>query len=70
MKRYLLDLTERTTTAFAGALLAQLPAAGFDLRDVPWGTALSVAGGAALVVALTGVAARRRGNSESAGFTR
>jgi hypothetical protein len=70
MRRYLIDLSERTVGAFAAALLAQLPERGFDVRTWPWGDSLSLAGGVALVVLLGGVAARYRGDRESAGFTK
>jgi len=61
MRRYLIDLSERTLGAFAAALVAQLPERGFDVRTWPWGDSLSLAGG---------VAARYRGDRESAGFTK
>lgn len=70
MRRYLIDLSERTVGAFAAALLAQLPSNGFDVRTWPWSDSLSLAGGVALVVLLGGVAARYRGDRESAGFTK
>lgn len=70
LKRYLLDLAERTVGAFAAALLAQLPLHGFDVRTWPWSDSLALAGGAALLVLLGGLAARYRGDRDSAGFTK
>lgn len=70
MRRYLIDLAERTVGAFAAALVAQLPANGFDVRTWPWGDSLGLAGGVAVVVLLGGVAARFRGERNSAGFTK
>lgn len=70
MRRYLIDLGERTVGAFAAALVAQLPERGFDIRTWPWSDSLSLAGGAAVLVLLAGVAARYRGDRESAGFTK
>lgn len=70
MRRYLWDLGERVVGAFAAALLAQLPAHGFDVRVWPWGESLGFAGGVAVVVLLGGVVARFRGDPGSAGFVK
>ncbi|MEU7074748.1 holin [Streptomyces narbonensis] len=70
MTRYLRDLAERTVGAFAAALVAQLPSHGFDVRTWPWSDSLSLAGGVSLVVLLGGIAARYKGDRESAGFTK
>ncbi|MEU2510357.1 holin [Streptomyces sp. NPDC007863] len=70
MRCYLIDLGERTVGAFAAALVAQLPENGFDVRAWPWSDSLSLAGSIALVVLLAGVAARYRGDRDSAGFTK
>jgi len=70
MRHYLIDLGERTLGAFAAALVAQFPENGFDVRTWPWSNSLSFAGSIALVVLLGGVAARYRGDRDSAGFTK
>lgn len=70
MRRYLIDLSERTLGTFAAALVAQFPENGFNVRTWPWSDSLSLAGSIALVVLLGGVAARYRGDRNSAGFTK
>jgi len=71
MKKYLSDLAYYVVgvffTALAGVALAAEP---FDILTFDWGTALAVAGSAAIPALLHGIAARFQGDRDRARFTR
>ena len=66
MMSYWKDLAERVVASAAGAVLAILGAEGVNLLDLDLMQVLGVAGGAALISLLKGLAARAVGNPDSA----
>lgn len=71
MSAYLKDLAERVFGVFAITLAALAAAATpFDVLTFGWVRALTVSGSAAVLALLLGLAARFRGDPESAGLTR
>jgi hypothetical protein len=70
MKTYLYDLAYTVFGAFVLTLAALAAAAEpFDVLTFDWGTALTVAGSAATLTLLHGVAARFQGDPTRARFT-
>lgn len=65
-KIYWQDLAERVLTSFAGALVVLWGAGGLNLLAVNWKLDLSLAGGAALVSLVKGLAAKTIGDPASA----
>ena len=59
---------ERCLKTFAQALVAALGAGAVDVLSVPWGAALSVAAGAAVVSLLTSIASAGAANPGPAAF--
>lgn len=64
------DLAERVAASFAGTVVTVLGADVVNIVDVNWGTTLSLGAGAAVVSFLKGIAARFRGNPDSASLSR
>lgn len=60
------DTAERVLATVAEVLVPLVAADGFDLFAVDWKAYVSVAGGAAALTFLKAVAARGKGNPESA----
>ncbi|MGW0034664.1 hypothetical protein ACWDXD_33225 [Streptomyces sp. NPDC003314] len=70
MSKYLTDLAYTVGGAFVLTLAALAAAAEpFDVLTFKWGTALTVAGSAATLTLLHGVAARFQGDPDRARFT-
>ncbi|MEU7010354.1 holin [Streptomyces sp. NPDC046332] len=71
MSQYLKDLAERVLgvflTTLAGLALAAEP---FNLLTFDWGTALGASGSAAVLALVVGLAARFKGDPDSAGLSR
>lgn len=63
---YLMDLGERVLGAFVAGVLSVLGVDALNIVTADWGTALSVGVGAAVLSLLKGLAARYRGDHESA----
>jgi hypothetical protein len=63
---YVKDVAERALKTAAQALLASFGGAAVSLYDINPGTALGVAGGAALLSVLTSLASRQVGDKDSA----
>lgn len=71
MSAYLKDLAERVFGVFVITLAALAAAATpFDVLTFGWVRALTVSGSAAVLALLLGLAARFRGDPESAGLTK
>ena len=69
-KQFFADLVERAVKTFAQALVAVLTVQGVSgVLDVDWPRALSVAGLAAIVSALTSLASGSLGRSGTASLT-
>lgn len=58
MKPYLLDLTDRAVRTAAQTAVAMIGADAFDVLSADWQSLAAVSAGAALVSALTTIAAR------------
>lgn len=70
-RRFLLELLERAVKTFAQALLAALTVgATTDIVSMPWLSALSIAGGAAVVSALTSIASAAWGDEVTPSLVR
>lgn len=71
MTQYLKDLAERVLGVFLGTLSGvALAAEPFNLLTFDWGTALGTSGSAATLALIVGLAARFRGDPNSAGLSR
>jgi hypothetical protein len=70
VKKYLFDLAYTVGGAFVLTLAALAAAAEpFDVLTFDWGTSLTVAGSAAVLTLLHGLAARFQGDKDRARFT-
>ena len=61
-----MDLGERTAASFAGGALAALGGDAVNAWTVDWRLALGLGAGAAVVSVVKGLAARLRGDADSA----
>jgi hypothetical protein len=68
-RTFLIDAAERAVKTFAQTLLAYFGADALDVLNANWGNALSVAGGAVVLSALTSLLSVRLGNSGTASMT-
>lgn len=69
-KRFLRETLERAIKTFAQTLVAILGAGAVDLLSVPWGSALSAAGLAALLSVLTSVGSAAWGDEDTPSLIR
>lgn len=69
-KRFLRETLERAIKTFAQTLVAILGAGAVDLLSVPWASALSAAGLAAVLSVLTSVASSPWGDAETPSLVR
>lgn len=71
MNQYLKDLAERVVGVFVTTLVGlALAAQPFDVLTFAWGPALTVSGSAAVLALLVGLAARFKGDPDSAGLSK
>lgn len=69
MKKYLIDLSERATSSFAGGFLSVIGLDAVNILSLDWKAGLGIGGGAALVSVLKSVVAKFRGNPDSASLS-
>jgi hypothetical protein len=70
MNKFVVDLGERVLGSFAAGALSVIPLDALDITHLDWKSALAVGAGTAVITLLKGVAAKFRGNSDSASLAK